>query len=147
MKNTIFKFLYIVNFNLCIYVNREGVIPSNMNDADLIRCTDHMCPLRIHWHIKNNYVTHWRVKLTVSNYNYGRNYSNWNVVVQHPGFGQPSTASSFNTTMLPSYGVPEEVALFWGKAFYNAELLQGDDYEVGSVTQKYLCKKIQIHLL
>ncbi|KAL3814071.1 hypothetical protein ACJIZ3_015339 [Penstemon smallii] len=116
---------------------REGVIPSNINDADLIRCTDHMCPLRIHWHIKNNYVTHWRVKLTVSNYNYGRNYSNWNVVVQHPGFGQPSTAYSFNTTMLPSYGVPEDVALFWGKAFNNAELLQGVD-SVGTVSASLL---------
>ncbi|KAK4437694.1 COBRA-like protein 1 [Sesamum alatum] len=123
---------------LCI---REGVIPSNLLDADLVQCTDHMCPLRVHWHIKKNYVTHWRVKLTVSNYNYARNYSNWNVLVQHPGFGQPSAAFSFNSKMLPTTGVPEDVALFWGKAFYNTELLQTDQYQVGSVTTEILLQK------
>ncbi|KAL0365598.1 UNVERIFIED_CONTAM: COBRA-like protein 1 [Sesamum angustifolium] len=120
---------------------RQGVIPSNLLDVDLIQCTDHMCPLRIHWHIKKNYITHWRVKLTISNYNYGRNYSNWNVLVQHPGFGQPSASFSFNSTMLPTTGVPEDVALFWGKAFYNTELLQADQYQVGSVTTEILLQK------
>ncbi|KAK4401472.1 COBRA-like protein 1 [Sesamum angolense] len=120
---------------------RQGVIPSNLLDVDLVQCTDHMCPLRIHWHIKNNYITHWRVKLTISNYNYGRNYSNWNVLVQHPGFGQPSASFSFNSTMLPTTGVPEDVALFWGKAFHNTELLQADQYQVGSVTTEILLQK------
>ncbi|KAG8368159.1 hypothetical protein BUALT_Bualt15G0016100 [Buddleja alternifolia] len=120
---------------------REGVIPSNLFDADLVQCTDHMCPIRVHWHIKKNYVTHWRVKMTVSNYNYGRNYSNWNVLVQHPGFGQPSAAFSFNSTKLPTIGVPEEVALFWGKSFYNSELVQANDYQVGSVSTEILLQK------
>ncbi|KAH6780126.1 hypothetical protein C2S52_011363 [Perilla frutescens var. hirtella] len=121
--------------NSCI---SEDEIPSTIPDADLVKCTDHMCPLRIHWHIKNNYVTHWKVKLTVSNYHYGRNYSDWNVVVQHPGFTQSLASSGFNTTMLPTN---EDVALFWGKAFYNTELLQSDEYEVGSVTTDILMQK------
>lgn len=73
---------------------------------ELIQCTDHMCPLRVHWHIKKNYMNYWRVKLTVSNYNLGKNYSNWNLVVQHPGFSQQTTVFSFNSTMLSTVGVP-----------------------------------------
>ncbi|XP_057788523.1 COBRA-like protein 1 isoform X2 [Salvia miltiorrhiza] len=124
--------------NSCI---SEGAIPSNIPEAELVKCTDHMCPLRIHWHIKNNYVTHWKVKLTVSNYHYGRNYSNWNVVVQHPGLGRSLAALGFNSTMLPTTGVPEDAALLWGKAFYNTMLLQADEYEVGSVTTDLLLQK------
>lgn len=85
---------------------RQGAIPWSSHDADLVRCTDHMCPLRVHWHIKSNYVSHWRVKLTVSNYHYATNYTDWNVLVQHPGFGQPSSAFSFNTRMLSTIGLP-----------------------------------------
>ncbi|XP_042032254.1 COBRA-like protein 1 [Salvia splendens] len=118
----------------------EGAISSNVEDAEIVRCTDHMCPLRVHWHIKTNYVTHWRVKLTVSNYHYGRNYSDWNIVVQHPGFRAPFTAPEFNNTMLST--VPEDAALFWGKVLYNTELLQGNEYEVGSVTTDILMQKI-----
>lgn len=74
------------------------------SNPDLVQCTDHMCPVGVHWHIKNNYMNQWRVKLTISNYNYQRNFSDWNVLVQHPGFSQPSTAYSFNSTMLPIVG-------------------------------------------
>lgn len=35
----------------------------------------------------------------------------------------------------------EEVALFWGKSFYNMELLQADEYEIGSVTTEILFQK------
>ncbi|KAI3447974.1 hypothetical protein Pfo_004639 [Paulownia fortunei] len=120
---------------------REGVFPPNLVDADIVQCTDHMCSLRIHWRIKNNYLSHWRVKLTVSNYHYGRKYSDWNVLVQHPGFGQPASAYGFNSTTLPTVGVPEEVALFLGKAFYNTELLQADEHQTGSETTEILMQK------
>lgn len=63
-----------------------------------------MCPVRVHWHIKNNYMSHWRVKLTISNYNYAKNYSDWNILVQHPGFSQNTTTYSFNNTALPTVG-------------------------------------------
>ncbi|XP_073029467.1 COBRA-like protein 1 [Primulina eburnea] len=119
----------------------EGVFPSNLLDINLIHCTDHMCPLRVHWHIMNIYVNHWRVKLTVSNFNYGKNYLDWNVLVQHPGFGQPSTAFSFNSTIVPTVGVPEDIALLWGKAFHNTNLLKADKGEVGSVTTEILLQK------
>ena len=92
---------------ICFMHNSQGMSPSDLvSDTDILQCTDHMCPLRVHWHIKNNFLDHWRVKLTISNYNLGRNYSNWNVLVQHPGFSQNSTSYSFNSIVLPTIGVP-----------------------------------------
>jgi len=64
-----------------------------------------MCPIRVHWHFKNNYMNQWRIKLTISNYNFNRNYSNWNMLVQHPGFNQKATTYSFNSTKLSTLGI------------------------------------------
>nr|GMC78304.1 COBRA-like protein 1 [Ipomoea batatas] len=118
---------------------RAGAQPSI--EPDVVWCTDHMCPIQVHWHIKNNYRDHWRVKLTISNYNYGRNYSDWTLVVQHPGFSQTTTTYSFNSTVLPTAGVPDEIALFWGIDFYNTILLQASEEQVGSVTTEILLEK------
>ncbi|XP_058099856.1 COBRA-like protein 2 [Magnolia sinica] len=107
----------------------------------LVRCTDHMCPVRVHWHIKNNYKEYWRVKLTVSNYNFGTNYTDWNVVVQHPGFGQSIEYYSFNGTTLGTIRLADEVALFWGLTFYNDVLLQAVEDQPGSVTTEILLHK------
>ncbi|KAI3804002.1 hypothetical protein L1987_32169 [Smallanthus sonchifolius] len=109
--------------------------------SDALRCTDHMCPLRVHWHIKTNYIDHWRVKLTVTNLNYNRNYSNWNLVVHHPGFSQPATTYSFNTTLLHTAGISDDVALFWGIDYYNRELLNANKDQVGSVSTEILLAK------
>ncbi|KAJ6395749.1 hypothetical protein OIU77_020915 [Salix suchowensis] len=48
---------------------------SDVEKADTVQCTDHICPGRVHWHVKNNYMDRWRVKMTISNYNYKKNYS------------------------------------------------------------------------
>ncbi|KAI3446196.1 hypothetical protein Pfo_002861 [Paulownia fortunei] len=114
---------------------------STFYNPTITQCPSCSCGCRIADQLATTCISHWRVKLTISNYHYGRNYSDWNVLVQHPGFGQPSSAFSFNTTMLPTIGVPEEVALFWGKAFYNAELLQADEHQLGSVTTEILLQK------
>ncbi|KAI9180185.1 hypothetical protein LWI28_002109 [Acer negundo] len=129
------------NATSCI---REGYnLPQSdfVNSLDFVKCTDHMCPVRVHWHVKNNYMDHWRIKLTVSNYNYNKNYSDWNVLVQHPGFSQKSTAYSFNGTVLPAVGFAEEFALFWGISYFNEELLQADEDQEGSVTTDILLEK------
>lgn len=89
----------------CIRPGDSLPVPRPNDDYDIIECTDHMCPIRVHWHFKNNYMDQWRVKLTVSNYNYKRNYSNWNLLVQHPGFNQKATSYSFNSTKLPTLGL------------------------------------------
>ncbi|XP_071715470.1 COBRA-like protein 1 [Rutidosis leptorrhynchoides] len=112
-----------------------------INSLDTVRCTDHMCPLRVHWHIKTNYADHWRVKLTVTNLNYNRNYSNWNILVHHPGFSQPTTTYSFNSTLLHTAGISDDVALFWGIDYFNTELLSADKDQVGSVSTEILLAK------
>ncbi|KAL8234421.1 hypothetical protein R6Q59_020521 [Mikania micrantha] len=120
----------------------SGSSSSESNAAlDSVRCTDHMCPIRVHWHIKSNYIDHWRVKLTVTNLNFDRNYSNWNLVVHHPGFSQPATTYSFNTTLLHTAGILDDVALFWGIDYYNRELLNANKDQVGSVSTEILLAK------
>ncbi|AES74274.1 COBRA-like protein 1 [Medicago truncatula] len=111
------------------------------DEKNIIECTDHMCPIRVHWHFKNNYMNQWRIKLTISNYNFNRNYSNWNVLVQHPGFNQKATTYSFNSTKLSTLGIQDGVALFWGIDYYNNELLHSDKDRVGSVTTEILLEK------
>ena len=87
---------------------REGNQESQDNLADnidIVKCTDHMCPIRVHWHVQNSYTEYWRVKLTVSNYNYQKNYTDWNVLVQHPNFKHLEKTYSFNSTLLPAVGI------------------------------------------
>ncbi|XXG66129.1 hypothetical protein AAC387_Pa05g3670 [Persea americana] len=127
-------------------VAASGPGPNNVDN--LLQCTDHMCPVRVHWHIKNNYRDHWRVKLTVSNYHYGANFSDWNVLVQHPNFGESLQSYSFNSTTIQSVAnsgarLIDDVALFWGLANYNKELLQASEEQPGSVTTEILLSKDQ----
>ncbi|XP_024989369.1 COBRA-like protein 1 [Cynara cardunculus var. scolymus] len=112
-----------------------------MGSSDTVRCSNHMCPLRVHWHIKNNYMDHWRVKLTVTNLNYDRNYTNWNLLVNHPGFGPSATTYSFNSTLLHTAGIPDDVALFWGIDYYNTDLLNAEKDGVGSVSTEIVLGK------
>ncbi|KAL5561124.1 hypothetical protein UlMin_030871 [Ulmus minor] len=126
------------NTDSCI---RETTSSDSANDYDILQCTDHMCPIRVHWHVKNIYTDHWRVKLTVSNYNYKRNYTDWNVLAQHPGLGLLAKAYSFNKTLLPAVGLGDEVALFWGLKFYNDELLNAENDQLGSVNTELLLEK------
>ncbi|KAJ9147496.1 hypothetical protein P3X46_029650 [Hevea brasiliensis] len=73
--------------------------------APLVQCTSHMCPVRIHWHVKLNYREYWRVKVTITNFNYNMNYSQWNLVVQHPNFDNLTQTFSFNYKALTPYSV------------------------------------------
>ncbi|XP_068645095.1 COBRA-like protein 2 [Aristolochia californica] len=114
---------------------------SSLDRRQLIRCTDHMCPVQVHWHIKANYRDHWRVKLTVSNYHYGANYSDWSVMVQHPGFSQRIWSYSFNHSKLNTLVHSGDAALFWGLEFYNDDLLNAIDKDPGSVTTEIILSK------
>ncbi|XP_060963715.1 COBRA-like protein 1 [Cannabis sativa] len=122
---------------------REGSHLSSSNSVNnIVKCSDHMCPVRVHWHVKTNYMNHWKVKLTVSNYNYQRNYTDWNVLVQHPSLRQLEKAYSFNSTLLPAVGLGDEVGLFWGQKYYNDLLLSADEKnQVGSVSTDILLRK------
>ncbi|KAI9117308.1 hypothetical protein K1719_011474 [Acacia pycnantha] len=74
-----------------------------INAPPLVQCTSHMCPIRVHWHVKVNYKEYWRVKVTIKNFNYRMNYTQWNLVVQHPNFDNLTQIFSFNYKPLTPY--------------------------------------------
>ncbi|KAL6521685.1 hypothetical protein OROGR_018254 [Orobanche gracilis] len=71
--------------------------------APLVQCTSHMCPIRVHWHVKVNYKEYWRVKVTITNFNYRMNYTQWNLVLQHPNLDNLTEIFSFNYKPLNPY--------------------------------------------
>lgn len=76
--------------------------------APLVKCSSHMCPIRVQWHVKTNYKEYWRVKITATNLNYRMNYSQWNLVAQHPNFNNLTTIFSFKYKDLNPYGTISE---------------------------------------
>lgn len=82
----------------------SGSSNNNNSLTPLVQCTKHMCPVRVHWHVKLNYKEYWRVKVTVTNFNYRMNYSEWNLVAQHPNFDNLTQLFSFNYKPLTPYG-------------------------------------------
>ncbi|XP_066395237.1 COBRA-like protein 1 [Miscanthus floridulus] len=113
--------------------------PNQNSLAPLVQCTSHMCPIRVHWHVKVNYKEYWRVKITVTNFNYRMNYSQWNLVAQHPNFDNLTTIFSFNYKPLNPYGVINDTAMLWGIKYYNDLLMTaGPD---GNVQSELLFRK------
>ncbi|KAL4184645.1 hypothetical protein AMTRI_Chr10g226570 [Amborella trichopoda] len=110
------------------------------NYAPLVQCTNHMCPVRIHWHVKLNYKEYWRVKITITNFNYRMNYTQWNLVVQHPNFDNLTQIFSFNYKSLTPYGPAiNDTAMLWGVKFYNDLLMEAGPF--GNVQSELLFKK------
>ncbi|KAK9987874.1 hypothetical protein SO802_028113 [Lithocarpus litseifolius] len=62
---------------------------------------------------------------------------------QHPGFSQPATIYSFNSTVLPTVGFGDEVALFW-RIDFNTILLQADGDQPWS-PPRHLSVKINVN--
>lgn len=107
-----FYFLSLILTNLC-YVDRndphlpltlqttkENTSPSS---PDMLFCTNDMCPVKIHWHVKLNYQEYWRVKITITNRDISRNYTLWNLVAQHPNFANFTESFSFSYKPLNPY--------------------------------------------
>ncbi|KAJ3705977.1 hypothetical protein LUZ61_009682 [Rhynchospora tenuis] len=114
--------------------------PGKNSYAPLVQCTSHMCPIRVHWHVKLNYKDYWRVKITITNFNYRMNYTQWNMVVQHPNFDNLTTLFSFNYKPLTPYGAGiNDTAMLWGVKFYNDLLMQAGPY--GNVQSELLFRK------
>lgn len=111
------------------------------SSPDMLFCTNDMCPVKIHWHIKLNYQEYWRVKITITNRDITRNYTLWNLVAQHPNFQNFTESFSFSYKPLNPYGVTavNDSAIFWGVKYYNDMLMQaGPD---GNVQSEILFKK------
>ncbi|KQK13144.1 hypothetical protein BRADI_1g08310v3 [Brachypodium distachyon] len=114
--------------------------PGKYTGQPLVQCTSHMCPIRIHWHVKLNYKDYWRVKVTITNFNYRMNYTQWNLVVQHPNFDNITKLFSFNYKPLTPYGGGiNDTAMFWGMKFYNDLLMQAGP--LGNAQSEILLKK------
>ncbi|XP_048231909.1 COBRA-like protein 6 [Ricinus communis] len=96
----------------------------NEEPPPVVRCSQHMCPIRVHWHVKQSYKQYWRVKMTVTNLNIMRNYSQWNLVVLHPNLESLTQVFSFNYAPLSQYGHINDSGMFWGIRYYNDMLLQ-----------------------
>ncbi|PSS33646.1 Protein COBRA like [Actinidia chinensis var. chinensis] len=107
--------------------------------APLVKCTSHMCPIRVHWHVKLNYKDYWWVKVTITNFNYNMNYTQWNLVVQHPNFDNLTRVSGFNYKRLTPYADINATAMLWGVKFHNDVLRQAGRY--GNVHSELLFRK------
>ncbi|EOY03771.1 COBRA-like protein 1 precursor [Theobroma cacao] len=118
-----------------------SVIPSTGKNSytPLVQCTSHMCPVRIHWHVKLNYKEYWRVKISITNFNYNMNYTLWNLVVQHPNFDNLTQIFSFNYKSITPYAAINDTAMLWGVKFYNDLLSQAGP--LGNVQSELLFRK------
>ncbi|CAN0880789.1 COBRA-like protein 6 [Linum grandiflorum] len=104
-----------------------------------VRCTNHMCPVRIHWHVKENYKQYWRVKMTITNFNLIKNYSQWNMVILHPNLKNITQVFSFNYAPLDKFRYTNDSGMFWGINLYNDVLLEEGD--TGNVQSEMLLAK------
>lgn len=86
-----------------------------------------MCPVRVHWHVKLNYKDYWRVKVSVTNFNYRMNYTLWSLVVQHPNLNNVTQVFSFDYKPLVPY---ESISKYFNKFYFLKFLsnLLSDDY-------------------
>ncbi|KAK4742125.1 hypothetical protein SAY87_000126 [Trapa incisa] len=116
-----------------------SVVSGSSSNNPLVQCTSHMCPIRVHWHVKLNYKEYWRVKITITNFNYNMNYTQWNLVVQHPNFDNLTEIFSFNLKPLTPYASINDTAMLWGVKFYNDLLMQAGP--LGNVQSEILFRK------
>ncbi|XP_057791831.1 COBRA-like protein 1 isoform X2 [Salvia miltiorrhiza] len=117
----------------------SAVSRSDTSNLTRLQCTNHMCPVRVHWHVKLNYKDYWRVKITITNFNYARNYTQWNLVVQHPNLSNLTQIFSFNYEPLTPYGSINDTGMLWGVEFYNDLLMQNG--HSGNVQSELLFRK------
>ncbi|XP_015089119.1 COBRA-like protein 6 [Solanum pennellii] len=96
----------------------------NKLPTPILECTRHMCPIQVHWHVKQSYREYWRVKMTIRNLNLVRNYSQWNLVVLHPNLRSITQVFSFDYKPLDQYGDINDTGMFYGIKYYNDMLLQ-----------------------
>ncbi|OAY85429.1 COBRA-like protein 7 [Ananas comosus] len=146
--NSLFSPLFSIRISSYSSKYRENEQPNflhllNGDDGSttlpVVMCTQHMCPIRVHWHLKLNYREYWRVKVTITNFSVRQNYSNWNLVIQHPNLRSLTQVFSFNYRPLIQYGDTNDTGMFWGIQYYNDMLLESG--ENGNVQTEMLLQK------
>ncbi|XP_042375538.1 COBRA-like protein 4 [Zingiber officinale] len=120
-------------------LNSPGINTPKKDNSPLLQCTHHMCPIRIHWHVKLNYKDYWRAKIAITNFNYRLNYTQWTLVVQHPNLDNITEVFSFDYKPLLPYGNINDTGMLYGMKFYNDLLMQAGAY--GNVQSELLLRK------
>uniref|UniRef100_A0A7N0TXL0 COBRA C-terminal domain-containing protein n=1 Tax=Kalanchoe fedtschenkoi TaxID=63787 RepID=A0A7N0TXL0_KALFE len=126
----------------CVDPEKEDPViklPADGGGQPLVRCSRHMCPIRVHWHVKLSYREYWRVKITIENLNFAKNYSDWNLVVVHPNLRSLAQVFSFEYRPLIQYPEFNDTGMFYGLKYYNDMLLQSGAN--GSVQTEMLLHK------
>uniref|UniRef100_A0A0D3FJU2 COBRA-like protein n=1 Tax=Oryza barthii TaxID=65489 RepID=A0A0D3FJU2_9ORYZ len=116
-----------------------GVNTPRKDGAPLLQCTSHMCPIRVHWHVKLNYKDYWRAKIAITNFNYRMNYTQWTLVAQHPNLNNVTEVFSFQYKPLLPYGNINDTGMFYGLKFYNDLLMEAGPF--GNVQSEVLMRK------
>ncbi|WVZ18995.1 hypothetical protein V8G54_006317 [Vigna mungo] len=88
-------------------------------NTPLVQCTSHMCPIRVHWHVKLNYKEYWRVK--------------------HPNLDNITQLFSFQYKSLTPYEGLNDTSMLWGIKFYNDFLSSAGP--LGNVQSEILLRK------
>ncbi|XP_021740437.1 COBRA-like protein 6 [Chenopodium quinoa] len=130
---------------LCVKKGQTPLILPKSQDPDYVpppqvNCTSHMCPIHVHWHIKESYKEYWRVKITIINLNVCKNYTTWNLAVEHPNLHDLVQVFSFNYVPLTQDRPTNDTGLFWGVQYYNDVLLQSG--LSGNVQTEMLLRKV-----
>lgn len=132
------------NKNNCIMSDTKiesvvGLHTPTKDNMPLLQCTQHNCPVRVHWHVKVNYKEYWRVKITITNFNYRMNYTQWTLVAQHPNLNNITQVFSFAYKPLIPYTSINDSGMFYGIKFYNDVLME--DGPDGNVQSEMILQK------
>ncbi|CAL9074250.1 unnamed protein product [Musa acuminata var. zebrina] len=120
-------------------LSTPGINTPKKDNAPLLQCTQHMCPIRVHWHVKLNYKDYWRAKIAITNFNYRMNYTLWTLVIQHPNLDNVTEVFSFDYKPLVPYGFINDTGMFYGMKYYNDLLMEAGAY--GNVQSELLLRK------
>ncbi|KAE8722309.1 COBRA-like protein 6 [Hibiscus syriacus] len=123
------------NKNYCVKSDSKILKMVELNtprkdNSPLLQCTHHMCPVRVHWHVKLNYKDYWRVKVSITNFNYRMNYTLWSLVVQHPNLNNVTQVFSFYYKPLVPCESINDTWMFYGMKYYNDLLMEAAHLEV-----------------
>ncbi|KAJ8536330.1 hypothetical protein K7X08_034731 [Anisodus acutangulus] len=108
------------NSSNCVMKTPSG---KGVNKA-VLKCTKYMCPINVHWHVNSNYERFWGVKITITNLNYGFNYTQWTLVVQHPFLNNATQVPAFSYKPVMHNLSTNDTALFYGRKPYTDVLMQ-----------------------
>nr|AAR13303.1 phytochelatin synthetase-like protein [Phaseolus vulgaris] len=93
------------------------------NLSPMVQCSNHMCPIRVHWHVKFSSEKYWHVKVMITNFNYRMKYSDWNLAIQHPNFDHRTQVSGFNYKLITPYASINDTAELWGMKSQHNDVL------------------------